>query len=244
VQGERKSEADRARGSPLFRSIEFLRVLGRNRERDIHVVRFTHGKCEAADLSQEGHAGVDLEIVLNSADLVVIVGRRVDTPAVSLGFDPQPALLKHSGREVVASADGWRVSAAHISERTRLFIVKVLGESVLVTGGTFDAEWSEPSAILALVAAFVGTVLMWLLNFNHAAEKGYEFVRAASATILVLVLSPAATGISTLGAAWIVTLLCSRLPSPTRQRTVVHREASPRSRPSYAMLAPKASPSR
>ncbi|MGV8969888.1 MAG: low temperature requirement protein A [Microbacteriaceae bacterium] len=86
-----------------------------------------------------------------------------------------------------ASADGWRVSAGHISERTRLFIIIALGESVLVTGGTFDAAWSEPSAVLALVAAFVGTVLMWLLYFNHTAEKAYEFVKAASDTGLAAV---------------------------------------------------------
>ena len=81
-----------------------------------------------------------------------------------------------------AASASWAVAPSHISERTRLFIIIALGESVLIAGATFDGSWMELPKVLALVSAFVGTVLMWLLYFNHTAENVYKFVKGASNT--------------------------------------------------------------
>jgi len=81
-----------------------------------------------------------------------------------------------------ATSASWAVAPSHISERTRLFIIIALGESVLISGATFDGSWTELPKVLALVSAFVGTVLMWLLYFNHTAENVYKFVKGARDT--------------------------------------------------------------
>lgn len=81
-----------------------------------------------------------------------------------------------------ATSASWAVAPSHISERTRLFIIIALGESVLISGATFDGSWTELPKVLALVSAFVGTVLMWLLYFNHTAENVYKFVKTSSNT--------------------------------------------------------------
>ncbi len=81
-----------------------------------------------------------------------------------------------------ATSASWAVAPSHISERTRLFIIIALGESVLISGATFDGSWTELPKVLALVSAFVGTVLMWLLYFNHTAENVYKFVKSARNT--------------------------------------------------------------
>ncbi|MCY7412934.1 MAG: low temperature requirement protein A, partial [Salinibacterium sp.] len=81
-----------------------------------------------------------------------------------------------------ATAASWAVAPSHIAERTRLFIIIALGESVLIAGATFDGSWFELPKVAALVSAFVGTALMWLLYFNHTAENVYKFVKGASDT--------------------------------------------------------------
>ena len=65
----------------------------------------------------------------------------------------------------------WDVEGHHFSERCGLFIIIALGESILVTGGTFgETSWSTP-AIAAFASAFVGTVAMWWLYFDIGAER-------------------------------------------------------------------------
>lgn len=65
----------------------------------------------------------------------------------------------------------WNVEGAHMAERSALFVIIALGESVLVTGATFaELEWSAP-VVGAFLASFLGTVAMWWLYFNRGAEK-------------------------------------------------------------------------
>lgn len=65
----------------------------------------------------------------------------------------------------------WDVEGAHMAERCALFVIIALGESILVTGAT--AANLEPSAgvIGAFLAAFVGSVAMWWIYFDAAAER-------------------------------------------------------------------------
>lgn len=87
----------------------------------------------------------------------------IDFASPSLGFWT-PGL----GRSTTAD---WDVEGAHMAERCALFVIIALGESILVTGAT--AANLEPSAgvISAFLAAFVGSVAMWWIYFDAAAER-------------------------------------------------------------------------
>lgn len=68
----------------------------------------------------------------------------------------------------------WDVEGGHFSERCGLFVIIALGESILVTGATFaDLEWNAVT-IAAFASAFAGSVAMWWIYFDTAADKGTE----------------------------------------------------------------------
>lgn len=68
----------------------------------------------------------------------------------------------------------WDVAGGHLSERCGLFVIIALGESILVTGATFaKLEWG-PATIAAFATAFVGSVAMWWIYFDAAADRGAE----------------------------------------------------------------------
>ncbi|MFC6356977.1 low temperature requirement protein A [Luethyella okanaganae] len=79
----------------------------------------------------------------------------------------------------------WRVSGSHFAERVSLFFIIALGESVIVTGSAFSREPLDWLHLAAFLAAFTGTVLMWLLYFNHGERGGSEYIRQASSSGLV-----------------------------------------------------------
>ncbi|MGO4104440.1 low temperature requirement protein A [Leifsonia sp. YAF41] len=74
----------------------------------------------------------------------------------------------------------WNITGEHMSERVSLFFIIVLGESIIVTGSTFAAAPLEGPYLLAFLSAFVGTVLLWLLYFNHGQQGGSEFISHAN----------------------------------------------------------------
>jgi low temperature requirement protein LtrA len=78
--------------------------------------------------------------------------------------------------------ESWQVSGAHMAERSGLFMIIALGESIIITGSQFSDNELTSSSILAFLAAFVGTILFWLLYFSHGAEHGARFIDAAAQT--------------------------------------------------------------
>jgi low temperature requirement protein LtrA len=71
------------------------------------------------------------------------------------------------------SAD-WNVEGSHMAERSALFVIIALGESLLVTGATFaELPFSVKGTAIFLLAV-LGTVLMWWLYFDHGAEDGHH----------------------------------------------------------------------
>jgi low temperature requirement protein LtrA len=68
----------------------------------------------------------------------------------------------------------WDVEGGHMAERCGLFIIIALGESILVTGATFAELEQTPVTVAAFVIAFVGSVAMWWIYFDTAAERGSE----------------------------------------------------------------------
>lgn len=76
----------------------------------------------------------------------------------------------------------WSVSGGHIAERSGLFIILALGESILVTGTAFSQGDLSLAAVSGVLAAFVSTILFWLLYFSHGAEHGSRFIRSSELT--------------------------------------------------------------
>ena len=66
----------------------------------------------------------------------------------------------------------WRVDGAHMAERSALFVIIALGESILVTGATAAALPATSGNIAAFLVAFIGSVAMWWIYFNIGAERG------------------------------------------------------------------------
>lgn len=64
----------------------------------------------------------------------------------------------------------WQVDGAHIAERTGLFVMIALGESLLVIGVAFaDLPWSS-ATIAATAIALLQSIAMWWLYFSQHAE--------------------------------------------------------------------------
>jgi low temperature requirement protein LtrA len=66
-----------------------------------------------------------------------------------------------------------------MAERVSLFFIIVFGETVIVTGTAFSQRPLTWLNGVALLAVFVGIVLMWLLYFNHNQRRGSEYFAKA-----------------------------------------------------------------
>ncbi|WP_458070325.1 low temperature requirement protein A [Rhodanobacter sp. BL-MT-08] len=76
-----------------------------------------------------------------------------------------------------SSTADWNVDGGHLAERCSQFVIIALGESVLVTGSSFAEALQAPDALPAFVSAFVGSVAMWWIYFDLAAERGSRAIR-------------------------------------------------------------------
>lgn len=76
--------------------------------------------------------------------------------------------------------DTWNVTGEHMAERVSLFLIIVLGESIIVTGSSFAEAPFEWPYVLAFLSSFASTVLLWLLYFNHGQQGGSEFISRAT----------------------------------------------------------------
>lgn len=75
----------------------------------------------------------------------------------------------------------WDLSGAHIAERSALFVLIALGESLLVTGFAFvDLEITFDSAA-AMVLAFASAAAMWWVYFDHGERIGAEAMEDSDA---------------------------------------------------------------
>ena len=72
------------------------------------------------------------------------------------------------GRSTTAD---WDVDGSHMAERCGLFVIIALGESILVTGATFSELQWDAATITAFSVAFLGSVAMWWVYFDTAAER-------------------------------------------------------------------------
>ncbi|GAB2844363.1 low temperature requirement protein A [Microbacterium insulae] len=88
-----------------------------------------------------------------------------------LGF-PVP---RH-GRVLIGA---WDLSGPHIAERTALFVLITLGETLLATGFTFVGMESSPESFVAMASAFVATAAAWWIYFDHGERIGSEAIEAS-----------------------------------------------------------------
>lgn len=102
---------------------------------------------------------------------------------IALAIDTAGPLARFFTPGLGATPTGvWTVSGEHIAERAGLFIILALGESIIVTGTSFGSLEFTPVTILAFLAAFTSTVLMWLLYFNHGESRGSEYIAGVEET--------------------------------------------------------------
>lgn len=78
------------------------------------------------------------------------------------------------------STTDWRITPSHFVERFQLFVIIVLGESIVVTGVTASRLDLTVTVIAALVTALVGTVALWWLYFDEIAESALRYISAAA----------------------------------------------------------------
>ncbi|MET0974818.1 MAG: low temperature requirement protein A [Leifsonia sp.] len=76
----------------------------------------------------------------------------------------------------------WQVSGEHMAERVGLFFIIALGESIIVTGSVFSEQAISWEGFASLLAAFAGTVLLWLLYFAHGERSGSAYIAGARST--------------------------------------------------------------
>jgi low temperature requirement protein LtrA len=72
-----------------------------------------------------------------------------------------------------------QIYAEHLLERFRLFFLIALGETVLTIGKAFVEVPVDAGRLVALAAAFLGTVSLWWCYFHRAERVGIDAVRSA-----------------------------------------------------------------
>ncbi len=81
----------------------------------------------------------------------------------------------------------WTIAGAHLAERCQLFVIVALGESILATGAGFSgADHPGAATYVTLAVAFAGSIAMWWIYFDTAAEHGTHAISHAA--------TPAASG--------------------------------------------------
>ena len=73
----------------------------------------------------------------------------------------------------------WAIDAGHFAERFQLFVIIVLGESIVLTGATATDVGLELSVVVALGFAFLSSVALWWLYFGQVATAAVRRMAAA-----------------------------------------------------------------
>jgi low temperature requirement protein LtrA len=69
-----------------------------------------------------------------------------------------------------AATTAYDIEGTHFVERCQMFILIVLGESIVVTGATASSAGLTSRVVLCLTVAFVETAALWWLYFGETAE--------------------------------------------------------------------------
>jgi low temperature requirement protein LtrA len=72
----------------------------------------------------------------------------------------------------------WDIDPGHFAERFQLFVIIVLGESIVITGATASDAGLEAAVVVALGLAFLSTVALWWLYFGEMATSAVRGMAA------------------------------------------------------------------
>jgi low temperature requirement protein LtrA len=98
-------------------------------------------------------------------------GARIALWAVALALDyAGPYAGYWSPRLGRSSPDEWEIESSHFAERFQLFIIIVLGESIVVTGATASELDIDLARGAAIAVAFLSTAAAWWLYFDYVAR--------------------------------------------------------------------------
>src|SRR5262245_54945922 len=75
----------------------------------------------------------------------------------------------------------WEIDAGHFAERFQLFVIIVLGESIVLTGATATDVGLTSLVVVALGFAFLSSVAMWWLYFGQVATSALRRMAADEA---------------------------------------------------------------
>jgi low temperature requirement protein LtrA len=74
----------------------------------------------------------------------------------------------------------WNVDGDHLSERCGLFVIIALGDSLLVTGGTFASLAWNAATICAALSALLSSMAMWWIYFDTGAERAHRRIEQSA----------------------------------------------------------------
>ena len=80
-----------------------------------------------------------------------------------------------------SSWEAWQIRGAHFAERSALFIIIVLGESIVVTGEALSGHTLTALSVSSFGAAFLDSVLLWLLYFARGERGGTKYITRETA---------------------------------------------------------------
>ncbi len=106
-----------------------------------------------------------------SRDVLWLAAVAVDSAAPAAGF-AVPGL----GRSTTAD---WNIAGEHLAERCQLFMIIVLGESILDIGTTVGAASFTAGRITAFLLAFLATVALWWVYFDQSAEDSSKAIASS-----------------------------------------------------------------
>jgi low temperature requirement protein LtrA len=104
-------------------------------------------------------------------DVAWLLAVLVDVAAPASGFYT-PGL----GRSTTSD---WNIAGDHLAERCQLFMIIVLGESILDTGSTLAAMPFTPARMTAFGFAFLATVALWWVYFDRSAEDSSRAIASS-----------------------------------------------------------------
>lgn len=75
-----------------------------------------------------------------------------------------------------SNTSDWAVEGGHMAERTALFTIIALGESIVVTGATVVGMPWTFEVIAAFASSLIGSIAMWWVYFSFTAEAASEAI--------------------------------------------------------------------
>ncbi|GAA5196295.1 low temperature requirement protein A [Rugosimonospora acidiphila] len=97
-----------------------------------------------------------------------LAGLAIDTAAAAYGF-----YLPKLGR---SQPGDWPLNGEHFAERSYLFVILALGESILSSGARLATHEIGPASLLALLLAFVNSVALWWIYFDRGASAASRVI--------------------------------------------------------------------